>query len=80
MAFRVLRSAVGSLFCVGDALQLREVLGMTQHQDAQPTDLEKKREQRRLAAELTAEFDIPFVIWEDFEQALAKADVKARKT
>ena len=52
---------------------------MTCNQEMQATHLEKKQEQRRLAAELTAEFDIPFVTWEDFEQALAAGPSKPRK-
>lgn len=52
---------------------------MTRSQEMQATHLEKKQDQRRLAAELTAEFDIPFVTWEDFEQALAAGAAKPRK-
>ena len=52
---------------------------MTRNQEVQATDLEKQQERRRLAAELTAEFDIPFVTWEDFEHALAAGPAKPRK-
>lgn len=47
--------------------------------EIRPAERENQQERRRLAAELTAEFDIPFVIWEDFEQALSAGSAKARK-
>lgn len=63
----------------GDGRSFLEALWMTPYDEVQATDPEKQQGQRRLAAELSAEFDIPFMTWEDFEQALAASGAKVRK-